>query len=555
MSEHGGGSAFKAAPPFTSLDAPHPVLDAAGFPKVHAGDQPLGQQAAFAQFYPNGLPITYNMLHGHDSGGVSQQYVENHLPIRFYTHPPAHAQGKFSAMYGQHRFRKMGELLPERRVHLWNRDEIQSVCNSLRQVFWPDMKRLQKPARWDDLWEFFDAYDLYHYGALNLWNVMNTLFAENKMIDCGWNSDLTLEIGHFADDWVRVPENLTKLKEWNGFEGPVLALLSAADWKEIGNLEDEEISLLKSALLYRRDLLLSGASQQSYKAPPDLTTACQTGNLVNWLGEHTRHMSFGSHVANSLTAGAQVLGNNGLPSPPPSAALPTSPNGMNATAPCFIQNGCHYYHPLGQNAPDDGKPMQMNEQPAHSYGKPAQPTAVEALRKSADAATTVKTKSGVVIAIGSSKLPPGWEKMQEGSAAREAAAPAQVEQRRPVTVASAGSKNDQQNEATETEAGEAQPQVEADNNVAPVHKGPRARASSPEPRSAGRWSGEERKARPDVVQEEAPQNEKVHHDKTKPAKSEQTQYEKTASLAGDYKTDTIVDVQPGLATVSGPQPV
>ncbi|POR36917.1 Uncharacterized protein TPAR_02885 [Tolypocladium paradoxum] len=533
MSEHAGGSAFKAAPPFTSLDAPHPVLDAAGFPKIHAGDQPLGQQAAFAQFYPNGLPVTYNMLHGHDSGGVIQQYTENHLPIRFYTHPPAHAQGKFSAMYGQQRFRKMGELLPERRVHLWNKDEIQSVCNSLRQVFWPDMKRLHKPARWDDLWEFFDAYDLYNYGALNLWNVMNTLFDENKMIGCGWNSDLTLEIGHFADGWVKVPENLTKLKEWNGFGGPVLALLSAADWKEIGNLEDEEISLLKSALLYRRDLLLSGGYQQCYKPPTDLTTACQAGNLVNWLAD------------------ALVLGDNGLPSPPPSAAVLTSPNGMNATAPCFIQNGCHYYHPLGQNAPDDGKPMQMNERPAHAYGKPAQPTAVEALRKSADAVTTVKTKSGVVIAMGSSKLPPGWEKMQEESAAREAAAQAQVEQPRPVTAAPADSnKHNQHTQVTEAEVEEDQAQVEVDNNVAPVHKGLKGRASSPELRSAIKWPCEESKAQPDVVpteKVEAPKNGQAHHDKAELTQSEHHQHGKT-------KNDTIVDVQPHPATGSGPQP-
>ena len=285
MSENAGGSALKAAPQFTSLDAPHPVLDALGFPKVFAGDQPLGQQAVFAQFYPNGLPVTYNMLHGLDSGGVSRHYIENHLPIRFYTHPPTHAQGKFSAMYGQQHFRKMGELLPERRVHLWNKNEVQSVCNSLRQVFWPDMKRLQRSARWDDLWEFFDGYDMYNYGALNLWNVMNTLFDENKMINYGWNSDLTLEIGHFADEWIKTPENLNKLKDWNGFDGPVLSLLSAADWKGIGNLEDEEISVLKSALLYRRDLLLSGGYQQSYKPPTDLMTARQNGNLANWLGK------------------------------------------------------------------------------------------------------------------------------------------------------------------------------------------------------------------------------------------------------------------------------
>lgn len=277
------GSALKNAHPQSALDAPHLVIE--GPPKIHASSQPVELQAAFAQFYPNGLPVTYIMEHGKDSGGVPQKYLENHLPVRFYTYPPFGAPGKFSTSHGQRPFRTLGDLLPDRRIHLWNKDEIQSVCNSLRIVFWVDMKRLQRPTRWGDLWEFFDAFDLYHYGALNLWNFMNTLYDENRMIAAACTADMALEIGHFVDQWVCIPKNREALKQWNELDGPFWSLLSSDDWKEIGNLEDEESALLKSALHYRRDILLAGDEHQPNKPPTDLLTASQTGNLVNWLGK------------------------------------------------------------------------------------------------------------------------------------------------------------------------------------------------------------------------------------------------------------------------------
>ncbi|KJZ75872.1 hypothetical protein HIM_04696 [Hirsutella minnesotensis 3608] len=381
------GTASFDATPYTALEAPHTVLNPVTFPKVYSNTQPTHHQAVFAHFYPNGLPVTYNLMNGHDSAGFPSYYLENHLPIRFYTHPPRQALAKFSTMFGHKRFEKAGNILPARRVHLWTKDEIQSVCNSLRIVFWTEIRTLRQPARWDDLWEYFDAYDLYHYGALNLWNVINTLFDENKTISMSYRVDRSVEIGHFTDEWVKIPGNHEKLMQWDGSRGPILAVLSTEDWKQIRNLANDETSLIISALHYRRDWLLSGG-QRHYMAPADLSTAYQTGNLVNWLSN------------------AQVLGDNGLPQLPASEPVDHSPSKMNAAAPCFTMNGSHYYHPEGSNAP-----------------RPA----VEQLRKSSEAvsvkADPTIAENGVVVAMGSSKPPPGWEKRACADTSVTASAP------------------------------------------------------------------------------------------------------------------------------------
>ncbi|RDA91159.1 hypothetical protein CP533_4822 [Ophiocordyceps camponoti-saundersi (nom. inval.)] len=386
MAPHSGSNPRRHTSWKMSLDAPHVILDAAGYPRYTAATQSTETQAQFAHFYPNGLPVTYHMLHGHDSGGVPQEYMENHLPVRFYTHPPPNAIGKFSTMYGELKeFGIVGELLPERRVHLWNYDEIQSVCKSLRQVFWGEMKNLRRPTRWDDLWEYFDAVDLYHYGVLNIWNVMNTLFDETRIVTSTWSAEMAAEIGHFTDEWVKDEENQEKLKAWDEMKGPVLCCLTSDDWTKIRNLQDGEIAVLKSALEYRRQTLISGNVPQANR-PADAITAYYTNNLSNWL------------------AGAPVFGRNGLPPPPASAPYHGRHHGMNATAPCFVRSDAS----LGNRASSEGGQGTSSSASSSS--------AVEALQKSAAAATTKRTGkySDVVVCMGSSRIPPGWEKTTTG---------------------------------------------------------------------------------------------------------------------------------------------
>lgn len=265
---------------------PHAVLDPTTFPKVYAEQQPSGARAAFADFYPNGLPMVYNMYHGDNSKGVARDYVENNLPLGFYTNRPADAAAVFSTMRGTGPFREMEHLLPQRRIHLWGRDEIQSVCNSIRMVFWDCMKQMKKPYCWDDLWNYFDAYDLYHYGSLNLWNVINHLFDENVIISVDVQKEYALHIGKWANDWLIDDNNKAKLIEWNEARGMIFAILSEEDRASLGGIQDDVVPLIASALKARRASILQSQNFQAIgdKKPTSLVLACEKNELENWLG-------------------------------------------------------------------------------------------------------------------------------------------------------------------------------------------------------------------------------------------------------------------------------
>lgn len=275
-----------ATRPMNSLaESPQVFLDPAVFPKVHADQQPVEAQAAFAEFFPNGLPVVYKMC-GHDARGVPRDYVEDNLPMGFYTDPPANARAIISTLKGAHSFRQMKHFLPSRIVHLWTRDEVQLTCNSLRQIFWEFTREMKRPYCWDDLWTYFDAFDLYNYGILNLWNVICQMYDENQILIADVTKDFAFHIGQWADAWLRNGENEAKLRGWDDTKGMIFALLTDQDRASVGNIQDDVVPLIASALKTRRSLLLTGnLGPGSAKKPKSLMYACETSSLENWLGK------------------------------------------------------------------------------------------------------------------------------------------------------------------------------------------------------------------------------------------------------------------------------
>lgn len=265
---------------------PHPVLDPVSFPRVRAYTQAPGCQASFAKLYPNGLPVVYKMMYGPGSNadGVPQRYLEDNLPVGFYTNPPPGCMAIFSTGDGEREFRKMEHILPRRRIHLWSKDEMQSACNSIRKTYWHSMKKMAQPYCWDDLWTYFDAFDLFQYGALNLWNVINHLYCENQWIYKDMERECAAEIGQWAEEWTQKEENALKLKEWSDAQGPIFLILSDEDRKYIGSIHDDMIPLIASALKCRRALLFADSFHKGRTGPNDVLSACRNRNFENWLG-------------------------------------------------------------------------------------------------------------------------------------------------------------------------------------------------------------------------------------------------------------------------------
>lgn len=250
-------------------------------PRMRAENLPAERREEFSKYYPNGLPTEYK-LEDNIRGHVPRRYVENNLPVGFYTNPPLGAPALFSTANRQTEFRKLEHILPQRTVHLWSRDEIQAVCNSLRKRFWDLMPQMQLPQCWDDLWTYFDAFDLYHYGSINLWNVINNLYAENKVIQADVNRERAVQIGQWVDRWTEDSANGEKLKSWSEEQGAVLGLLNHECWESLGQLSDDTIPLVAKALKHRRGLMMRHTKTEN--EPRGLMEACTFNDVENWLG-------------------------------------------------------------------------------------------------------------------------------------------------------------------------------------------------------------------------------------------------------------------------------
>ncbi|KAM3538785.1 hypothetical protein ARSEF1564_008297 [Beauveria bassiana] len=251
--------------------------------RILAQDQTDELKEPFARLYPNGVPKEYSMWHETGSN-LPVSYIEDNLPLGFYTKPPVDAKAIFSTSSGQRPFRHMHHILPRRmKLHLWSKNEIQENCNSIRKAHWDAMQGMTEPLCWDDLWQYFDAFDLYHHGAINLWNIINHLYAENKIIYIDVMKTWALELGRWADQWLQVGGNDDKLKSWSNEKGSVIQILNEQDWDSLGPVEDCKIPMLSNALKHRRDHLLSPARIQTSEARDLVSSIRNKGGVENWM--------------------------------------------------------------------------------------------------------------------------------------------------------------------------------------------------------------------------------------------------------------------------------
>ena len=272
---------------------PAPNDNVRNVPRVFSASQDPATLTKFLSFYPNGLPITYQMVQRNtEEGGVSDTYTENFLPVGFYTQTPRDAQAIISTERGTRRPRCLAHILPERHVHLWSSEEVQLVCNSLRLRYWDLMESMPSPQTWSGLYYFFDAHDLYHYGALNLWNVINHLVAENHILSHEVEALKMMEIGRWADRWLSCEENKDKLLTWTVENGPAFDLLSSEDVQNLGPTTNSMTDCLSNALIHRRSLLLQVDSGIQRWPANNLASARATGKWQNWLGKRTKVVAY-----------------------------------------------------------------------------------------------------------------------------------------------------------------------------------------------------------------------------------------------------------------------
>jgi hypothetical protein len=145
--------------------------------------------------------------------------------VSFYTNIPENARCIFSINQRNPGRRRMNHVLPPRSITQWSAEQIEEKVDNIRTNYPADVKHVRPPHSWDDLYQYFDAYDLWFMGAWNLWSVIHRLAQktdDERKIACDW-----------AQSWLTWDANREKLSTWTP-HSDILTQMSASDWVEGG---------------------------------------------------------------------------------------------------------------------------------------------------------------------------------------------------------------------------------------------------------------------------------------------------------------------------------
>ncbi|KAM7222792.1 hypothetical protein V8F06_001690 [Rhypophila decipiens] len=163
----------------------------------------------------------------------------------FYTKMPDDANCIFSRQK-----RAMKHILPRRTVGLWGQEKIQAQADTIRASYPNEAKSVVYPKKWEDLWEYFDAHDLYFAGSWNLRRVIE-LLAEENTID-NYDRDMFDAVTDWAYTWLALAQNRQKLSQWDT-QIDILSIFNAEDWEKVSTTEPVVMSILRRSLKYWYD--------------------------------------------------------------------------------------------------------------------------------------------------------------------------------------------------------------------------------------------------------------------------------------------------------------
>jgi hypothetical protein len=150
-------------------------------------------------------------------------FHEGEPPVDFFTNIPKEAAAVFSTVDGTRPFRMVENSTYERPGHYWWAAEVQRVSDELRRNLPEACKTLQAPQTYHDLYQYFVAYDIYHRGAQNLWNVIHHLIFENQYVNEVVQKEQMIQqsmeqiplFESLALEVLKKPEMQTKLVLWD----------------------------------------------------------------------------------------------------------------------------------------------------------------------------------------------------------------------------------------------------------------------------------------------------------------------------------------------------
>ncbi|RYP76763.1 hypothetical protein DL770_007173 [Monosporascus sp. CRB-9-2] len=150
------------------------------------------------------------------AGAPPYQNNEGDLPPDFFTWPIRSAYlAIFSTSNGTKPWRPAPKLTRATRPKIWDAAKIQSFSDEIRTLFWAHSKHLQPLRSYYELYKYFDAHDIFHCGALNLWNVIHHLISENRMVLEDLKDDVMPHFDSWAADLLKDEDCRNRLRAWN----------------------------------------------------------------------------------------------------------------------------------------------------------------------------------------------------------------------------------------------------------------------------------------------------------------------------------------------------
>ncbi|KAK0633112.1 hypothetical protein B0T14DRAFT_491351 [Immersiella caudata] len=168
-----------------------------------------------------------------------------------YTSMPLGAKCVFSIAGQEDRKpRSMRHILPTRTIAVWSNHRVQAHANKFRAACPEEADAVARPTEWEHLFDYFDASDLWYFGAWNLWAVVRRLCDENEAKKAGdsWDPRMPAIVDDWVYRWLTHSAHRGSLASWDK-QSDILTVLKKSDWEELGGCRPGVLDLVRAGLV------------------------------------------------------------------------------------------------------------------------------------------------------------------------------------------------------------------------------------------------------------------------------------------------------------------
>ncbi|KAK4042492.1 hypothetical protein C8A01DRAFT_13926 [Parachaetomium inaequale] len=178
--------------------------------------------------------------------GLTRDHIRVPQPaMGLYFNIPEDAPCKLSLS----KHRRAFSYASSRRNFAWDDDRVRAMVSTLRAKHGPRMDTLVRPKTWEDMYQYFDAVDLWVAGAWNLWRAVHHACDENEGPVAQSPPDPAVfdEIDQWTYDWCTHEQNRNRLGAWDQ-RSDILCVLSPTDSQDISDCDVAALTILRGAL-------------------------------------------------------------------------------------------------------------------------------------------------------------------------------------------------------------------------------------------------------------------------------------------------------------------